>query len=323
MTVCVAARCSAGAVFGIADRMITSGDIQFEPTHTHKAIAVTTSIVAMTAGDATYSVDIMERVRLEVSQHLIDHPAVWMGVRQIAEMYVKHRNEIKLERAEANLLAPLGLNRHSFITNQQMLTPELANRLTTEMINFAMPSVSAILTGVDPTGSHIYVVRDQNISCHDSVGFAAIGSGARHAESQFMFERHSYQSSLSDTLLRTYSAKRRAEVAPGVGRSVDMFTIGPPLGSFTAIRQDVIDRLDVAFETLKAGEERSQDAAKTEIQHFVDELMAPTPVQQPEQQSEQPAAANTATPDATAPAVAPDREAGSEPTGQPSSEIRH
>ena len=78
----------------------------------------------------------------------------------------------------------------------------------------------------------IFVVRDGYLSCEDVVGFASVGSGSRHAESQMMLARHAWNADLDPTLLTTYLAKKRAEVAPGVGTETDMFMITGPGNNF-------------------------------------------------------------------------------------------
>ena len=52
----------------------------------------------------------------------------------------------------------------------------------------------------------------------DGVGFVAAGSGQWHAESQFMFSRYTREWDLPEALSLVYAAKKRAEVAPGVGK---------------------------------------------------------------------------------------------------------
>ena len=56
------------------------------------------------------------------------------------------------------------------------------------------------------------------VACYDMIGFAAIGIGGWHAQSRFMFAKHTRRSPQPETLLLTYSAKKQAEVAPGVGK---------------------------------------------------------------------------------------------------------
>jgi len=53
MTVCIAAVCEGNILIGASDRMLTSGDIQFQPPTT-KIYTFTTSINVMTSGDAGF-----------------------------------------------------------------------------------------------------------------------------------------------------------------------------------------------------------------------------------------------------------------------------
>jgi hypothetical protein len=119
-----------------------------------------------------------------------------------------------------------------------------------ELTKFQMSEIETIMTGTDRSGSHIYTVHNLTssgnciASCEDTVGFAAIGIGSHHAESQFMLAGHHRASPVPETLFLTYLAKKRAEVAPGVGGETDMLMVGPQLGSLQNIRTDVIDGLD-------------------------------------------------------------------------------
>src|SRR3989442_8365671 len=134
------------------------------------------------------------------------------------------------------------------------MAPELVRELSYQLQQFALPeSVTAIICGVDLEGTHIMVVRGSHIEDRDAVGFAAIGIGDWHANSQFMFEKHTYFRSFTETLLLTYTAKRRAEVAPGVGLATDMFTVGPLLGNHVyPIGEHVLNKLAVIHSGVNA-----------------------------------------------------------------------
>src|SRR6266446_8708177 len=100
----------------------------------------------------------------------------------------------------------------------------------------------SLIMGVDNIGDevspHIYTIHNTHISCDDRIGFSAIGSGSRHAESQFMLARHAWNRDTAETLLLTYSAKKDSEIAPGVGEETDLFMIGPAFGSTTILRDE-------------------------------------------------------------------------------------
>src|SRR5258708_38789886 len=65
VTVCISAR-SGAIVMGASDRMLTSGDIQFEPPLTSKLTLPTSSIGILQAGHAAFHSDIMCGVLAEV-----------------------------------------------------------------------------------------------------------------------------------------------------------------------------------------------------------------------------------------------------------------
>jgi hypothetical protein len=252
--------------------MLSAADIQFEPTAANKVIPLTSSIVAMTSGDAAFNAEVLGAVLGEVQATISARPEEWVSIKDVADRCAYHRNEIKAKRAERSLLAPLGLTRDTFLRRQQEMAPELVRDLARDLINFAVPHASVIITGSDPTGLHIYVVSDGEVTCHDTIGFAAIGTGARHAQSQFMHARYSVQSDPITTILLIHAAKRRAERAPGVGTGYDLFMVRRELGSFTTITSDLLSTLDKAYVRLARVEERALADARGSIAKFFDKM---------------------------------------------------
>jgi 20S proteasome alpha/beta subunit len=108
VTVCVAAICDGGTIIGASDRMITAGDVQFEPQQT-KVVYLTKSIAVMFAGDSAMQAEIIHRTRLDVAARVHADPDEWLAVSAAAEIYAKHSADIKSERAETSYLRPLGL----------------------------------------------------------------------------------------------------------------------------------------------------------------------------------------------------------------------
>ena len=177
MTVCIAARCR-DIVFGASDRMLTSGDIQFE-SPAQKIIPLTRSIITMTSGETPFQGEILREVSLEVTTQVAQRPDTWLFVKDVVELYVQKYNERKRKRAEWAILAPLNLDQETFLAQQKNMDSALVDSIAKDLINYTVPTVSVIITGIDNLGAHIYVVHDGDPSCQDAVGFAAIGIGAR------------------------------------------------------------------------------------------------------------------------------------------------
>jgi 20S proteasome alpha/beta subunit len=271
VTVCIAGICEGTSIVGASDRMITAGDVEYEPPQT-KVVSLTTSIAAMIAGDAALQTEIFMPVFDKVNAQISTLPNDWVPVRTVADWYYEIYRQVRNSRIEQMILNPLGLDRNTFISRQNELQSQLAMKLAGEILNFDMPEIETIVAGVDSSGPHIFVVDNKGVTARDSVGFAAIGAGYWHANSQFMFSEYARWKPMPEVLLLTYAAKRRAEVAPGVGQGTDMFMIGPNLGSYFAIGGHVLTSLDGIYGKTKKNAEESLRTAKEEVTTYLDEL---------------------------------------------------
>ena len=271
MTVCIAARAQ-NVIVAASDRMLTSGDVQFEPSAGTKIVSLTNSIFTMTSGDAALQAEISGMVAREIAERVAQEPANWWKVSEVAGLYVKYYNFVRNNRAENAILSPLNLNINSFIANQRTMSDQLVNDLAKELLNFDIPDVSAIFAGLDLYGAHIYVVYNNEANCEANVGFAAIGIGGRHASSQFMFAGHAWNSPFPDTLLLTHFAKKKAEAAPGVGRGTEMVTVGPNLGSLITIGEPALNKLDAEYQKVMKSEGTAFTRARRAIRTYVEEL---------------------------------------------------
>ncbi|MDD3853914.1 MAG: hypothetical protein PHD40_09725 [Syntrophomonadaceae bacterium] len=270
MTVCVAAICQDG-IIGASDRMLTAGDIEFEPLQP-KIINLTTSIFIMVAGDSSLQSELIDCVRKDVNQRITSNPDNWWNVKDVADIYNQYYNYTRFKKAENQILSPLGLDNNSFINRQHEMDSSLVMQLSREMINFDLPATQAIFAGVDTSGPHLYVSNNGIISCQDIVGFASIGVGAWHANSQMMFSGHAKWKLLPETLLLVYSSKKRAEVAPGVGEATDMVKVGPALGTFFYIGDHVLKRLAEIYNSEREKEIKSINESKESINHYVEDI---------------------------------------------------
>ncbi|MFI5394491.1 MAG: hypothetical protein ACHQ9S_03065 [Candidatus Binatia bacterium] len=233
-------------VIGASDRMLTADDVEFEPQQT-KVFVVSRSITVMTAGQSAMQNEILDNVMADVNRRIQLEPDNWWKVVDVADLYVRYYNQARLRRSEHALLAPLGLTHDTFVQRQREMSPKLAMRLAEELIGFQAPGVEAIISGIDDTGAHIISVDDGKWTLQDVVGFAAIGAGYWHANSHLMLAGHTRFKLFPEALLATYSAKKKAEVAPGVGEVTDMFLIGPQKGTYSPVGEPLMKQLDDIF----------------------------------------------------------------------------
>jgi len=184
-------------IVAASDRMVTTGDIEFEQEQT-KIFLLTTSITIMVAGDLTVQADVLHEVIAWKEMRLEAEPNKWLNVKDVADVF--HSSLVKLtrRRAEVAILHPIGLDLEK-LTGLQ-IAPDLGNQLTREVLQYQVAPIQAIVSGIDETGSHIYELSNAGVSCQDWTGFASIGAGAWHSNSQIMFANHVKSRSMAETI---------------------------------------------------------------------------------------------------------------------------
>jgi hypothetical protein len=222
MTVCVAALChDEDELIAVvaADRMVTLGGfIEWEHA-VPKMTPASSYSITMVAGETLVGTKLARDVAAEFGG---GEPLLADVARALAVKYEAARRE----RLEQQLLIPRGLNFPTYYGSHQQLNPNIVAMLDQQMQQFNL-GVELLLAGVDASGAHIYSVANPGPpeNLHDPIGYAAVGSGTIHALQAFIGFGHSAASEYHVTVFRAYAAKRRAEVAPGVGLDTDMAVI--------------------------------------------------------------------------------------------------
>jgi 20S proteasome alpha/beta subunit len=84
--------------------------------------------------------------------------------------------------------------------------------------------VDLLIAGVDDLGAQLFWVGNPggNFVNLQQIGYTAVGSGQLHALQSLIGFGHIGTRTIAATLFAVYVAKRRAEVAPGVGTETDL-----------------------------------------------------------------------------------------------------
>lgn len=213
MTVCVGALCEHGSAIVIAsDRMITAGppmNMEFE--HDRKKIEILNGQFAvMTAGNALISTDILGAVLA----NLTNRPTA--DVTQVGELLKDGYASVRHKAIEENVLRSINYNFQTFQTEGQKQMPiQIFGQVMANIQNYNIGAEFIVVGMVGKAGRIGFVHHPGAIVWYDRIGFHAIGSGAIHATMSLI--GHSFASPLEEGLFRVYSAKKNAEVAPGVG----------------------------------------------------------------------------------------------------------
>jgi 20S proteasome alpha/beta subunit len=228
VTVCIAALCKwnyapkdkpedwGTVAITASDRMITFGDVQYEPNQT-KVAQMTRQTMLLISGDyALHSEAIRNAQRELVNRHNA-------SPRDVALIYGRQMQTIKRRHAEDIYLAPLGLNTDLLNAQQKEMSDSLVSALVTQMQKYPGEEVDALIVGIEDGRATIYHVDTRGTAtCADDVGFAAIGIGAWHARSQLMQARYTNGALYYPALAAVYAAKKAADISPGVGTTTDI-----------------------------------------------------------------------------------------------------
>lgn len=226
MTVCIAAIAAdrkgvpAQCAVIASDRMVTVFGMQEFEHEVPKLQEITPRVYGLMAGDALRGSTFMNLLRHEFNGNT---PSV-IDVAQFAgEKYAESR----LHQIDAELFRVRGITISEFYREiQQKLVPQIAFQLDAQVSQYNY-NLELLIAGVDASGAHVFTVTNPGGSVNEwgQIGSAAIGSGGFHATQSLIAMGHTPAKSLPDAIMSVYAAKRRAEVAPGVGHDTDLVII--------------------------------------------------------------------------------------------------
>ncbi len=277
VTVCISAFCNfnkSPVVLGMTDSMLTVGDIKFEPLQS-KVWDFNENVMALPSGDWSDQSNICRATDDKIGRK------PW-PVKDVAEEYSRQLIAHKKRLQEIEILFPIGLDWKSFLKNQGKLDPSVVATTISRLRAFEL-DCETIICGIDPATSegtrpHIYVVsNDGRISCCDSTAFAAVGLGGEHAASQFMVEGYTRNWPFHRALFLMYKAKKRAEIALGVGKITYLTMIDRTGWTLVNDESDVLKELqkivDAAAKRIYKIMLKSEDSAKDFVNQMVEKSL--------------------------------------------------
>lgn len=221
MTVCISAICDNNkSIVCASDKMITAAPPYVEFEHDLiKMERLSNRCLALTAGSALRHIELCRAVRRKISEE--ENPAIASIVQTVQEQYDKLRKK----KLEEEYLTPRGLSLEEFIRSMSNFPREFAFKMDDDIIKYRY-GLTILLSGVDESGAHIYRIEDPGIAeCFDSIDFNAIGIGQDHAVLSLIGNKYTSRMDLNEATYMTYEAKRKAEIAPGVGKETDISII--------------------------------------------------------------------------------------------------
>jgi hypothetical protein len=138
--------------------------------------------------------------------------------------------------------------------------------LDSQLFGFGLGVVEFLVVGNDESGAHIFRVHYDGmlggswLEWCDRLGFRAIGSGGPHAAILLSLQGQHRTLPVNETVFDVYSAKKNAEIAPGVGLETDVAVIsagrvtfldGVAIAKMEAVRQEMMKSRKVPPEKVK------------------------------------------------------------------------
>jgi hypothetical protein len=264
MTVCIAAICEGGKSIAVAaDRMFTNPGLSVEfETAERKIEDLASRCIAMAAGDSVFATEVLAAVRHQLG----GNPSPPFD--QAAELVRSAYENVRSRKVYQTVIAPVlgadferlraaGMSVPSYLEKQPMVFQQMV--MMSQQFN---PQTDFLVAGVDDAGAHLsHVTNPGVLSQLQKLGHAAIGSGGIHALTRLSLLGQSRQRGLVETLADVYSAKRAAEVAPGVGNATDLAVIDAEHGVWFCT-DPVREELDGIHNTVSARESPNLDALR-------------------------------------------------------------
>lgn len=217
----------------ISDRMVTTGNGTLAFEHEAKFQFVAPNAIVLTAG-TVHEPEIIVDTKAQIKG--------MCSVLEIADILSRNYRKIRRKRVENEVLEEMGiLSFDEFHRKQNLLNENTVLQLSKKITDYDL-GVHLLLGGVDDK-AHLYRIGEPGTyRSFDEVGFCCIGSGDRHADPVFAFYGFSLSSPLGETLQIGFEAKKRAEMAGGVGEKTDIWIMEK--GGIYAVTSETIKELE-------------------------------------------------------------------------------
>ncbi|WP_152423885.1 Ntn hydrolase family protein [Natronobacterium lacisalsi] len=245
-----------------ADRLVTTGHtnrVEFEHTQSKiEEILCTSRVTSMIA--ASGSLSLADDVIYKLQSGLAEDPPE--SVRDVADETVKAFQKMERETINNQILSPLDISLQDLKSDDTHLSEQIEAQLLEAIYNKKEEieqQLTLLLCGIDEDGPHIFSIQGADKARHDQIGYHTIGSGSQSAQLTFTRSQYDLNCSLSNALLTTYEAKRRAEEAQGVGRNLDIAVIRE--GEYEELDSSELQNLKEMLSTIR--EEKSDTRQNT------------------------------------------------------------
>lgn len=242
MTICIAAIAKDGgneSVVFATDHMVTTMTGQFEHSMV-KYKPLNKSTIAMLSGHALLFDEITEM------------PQGNLNYQEMKKQIFKNLKNKRDDIIEKEIFSVFGIDRKFFLNALEKEIPNpYVNSILEQVSNFKL-NTNILLIGFDEGVAQISEINDKAIIDFRNMNFHAIGSGMVQASNTLLFQKHSKEGSLQETIYNVFKAKRNAEVMDGVGKETELLVLNKE-GYFSLTEKELNTLSEIYEEELKYG----------------------------------------------------------------------
>lgn len=233
-----------------ADRMLTTKQ-QSRIEHEHPETKLcqmaesveSVQVLSVFAGGVSLAEELKDSIESNITQFQQGEQEILWNVQMIAQISAESYRELVRNKVENLVLSKYGLEiddlsaqhqfKDSFFNDVWAKIEQIEEEITKNLV--------LLMGGVDSTGAHIFEIGNNDVTGHNDIGYATIGSGTQPAQSEFIKMGYGRSGDFDEALATTAAANHRAKQASGVGGDVDIGIVRPESTEFAS--SDTVEAL--------------------------------------------------------------------------------
>lgn len=216
-----------------ADRLLTTRQ-QSAIEHEHPETKLTEiaedvehlQVLAVYAGSVTLAETLNEYIENVIQ--LNKDQDNYISVRDVASIAAQQYRQLVQNKIENIVLSTYGLELDD-LSRQHQFKDDFLNDVLDEVGNVEQQinqNLRLLMGGVDASGAAVYEIGNNDVTGHNNMGYATIGSGQQPAQSEFIKSEYGKSEDFDSGLATVTAANYRAQQARGVGGTIDVGVIG-------------------------------------------------------------------------------------------------
>lgn len=246
-----------------ADRMLTTRQ-QSAIEHEHPGTKLApiaenlpnAEVLSVFAGSVSLAEALKDNIQRQLCAVEEQNDPMLIDVRTVAKIAASEYRHLVQEKIENIVLSTYGLELED-LSKQHQFKDSFFNDVwaqANQLDKQIQQNLVLLIGGVDQKGAHIFEIGNNDVTGHNDIGHATIGSGTQPAESEFIKSGYGKEEDFQNALATVTAANSQAKKARGVGNEMD-------IGVVTPHGTDFVDS-----ETIKALIERQDDIADEQQQ---------------------------------------------------------